>query len=135
ILERIKGINLDVVMDQSVYVRQSIRNRVNEATLGFLLAAAMVYIFLRSYRPTLIVLVALPLACLGAFIGLYFTNETLNAMTLGGIAVVIGMLIDESIVVLENTARHLHEGASQFEAALSGAAEVIGRLRSSRSLC
>ncbi len=125
ILDRIKGINLDVVMDQSVYVRQAIRNLVSEATLGFLLAAAMVFIFLRSYRPTLIVLLALPLACLGAFIGLYFTNETLNAMTLGGIAVVIGMLIDESIVVLENTARHLHAGASQFEAALNGASEVM----------
>src|SRR5438067_1864565 len=75
--------------------------------------------------PTVPELNALPLACLGAFIGLYFTNETLNAMTLGGIAVVIGMLIDESIVVLENTARHLHEGASQFEAALSGASEVM----------
>src|SRR6266567_1424138 len=125
ILDRIKGINLDVVMDQSVYVRQAIHNLVTEATLGFLLAAAMVFIFLRSYRPTLIVLLALPLACLGAFIGLYFTNETLNAMTLGGIAVVIGMLIDESIVVLENTARHLHQGASQLEAALSGASEVM----------
>src|SRR5438552_14796608 len=125
ILERIEGINLDVVMDQSVYVRQAIRNLLNEATLGFLLAAAMVFIFLRSYRPTLTVLVALPLACLGAFLGLYFTNETLNDMTLGGIAVVIGMLIDESIVVLENTARHLHEGASPFEAALSGASEVM----------
>src|SRR2546427_12888939 len=90
ILERIKGINLDVVMDQSVYVRQAIRNLVQEAALGFLLAAAMVYIFLRSYRPTLIVLLALPLACLGAFIGLYFTNETLNAMTLGGLAQIGG---------------------------------------------
>src|SRR6184192_937506 len=125
ILERIKGINLDVVMDQSIYVRQAIRNLVQEATLGFLLAAAMVFIFLRSYRPTLIVLVALPLACLGAFIGLYFTNETLNAMTLGGIAVVIGLLIDESIVVLENTARHLELGASPREAALIGASEVM----------
>src|SRR3989454_12797017 len=55
ILERIKGINLDVVMDQSVYVRQAIRNLVNEATIGFLLAGGMVFIFLRSYRPTLIV--------------------------------------------------------------------------------
>lgn len=125
ILERIKGINLDVVMDQSVYVREAIRNLVQEATLGFLLAAAMVFIFLRNYRPTLIVLLALPLACLGAFIGLYFTNETLNAMTLGGIAVVIGMLIDESIVVLENTARHLHAGESRFDAALNGASEVM----------
>ena len=125
ILERIKGINLDVVMDQSVYVRQAIRNLVQEATLGFLLAAAMVFIFLGSARPTGIVLVALPLAVLGSLIGLYFTRQTLNAMTLGGIAVVIGLLIDESIVVLENTARHLELGASPREAALIGASEVM----------
>src|SRR5713101_4834168 len=125
ILERIKGINLDVVMDQSVYVRQAIRNLVQEAGLGFLLAAAMVFIFLGSARPTAIVLIALPLAVLGALIGLYFTHETLNAMTLGGIAVVIGLLIDESIVVLENTARHLDLGASPREAALVGASEVM----------
>jgi len=125
ILERIKGINLDVVMDQSVYVRQAIRNLVQEAALGFLLAAAMVFIFLGSARPTGIVLVALPLAVLGSLIGLYFTRQTLNAMTLGGIAVVIGLLIDESIVVLENTARHLELGASPREAALIGASEVM----------
>ena len=125
ILERIKGINLDVVMDQSVYVRQAIRNLVQEAALGFLLAAAMVFIFLGSVRPTGIVLVALPLAVLGSLIGLYFTRQTLNAMTLGGIAVVIGLLIDESIVVLENTARHLELGASPREAALIGASEVM----------
>jgi multidrug efflux pump subunit AcrB len=125
ILERIKGINLDVVMDQSVYVRQAIRNLVEEATLGFLLAAAMVFIFLGSARPTAIVLVALPLAVLGSLIGLYFTRQTLNAMTLGGIAVVIGLLIDESIVVLENTARHLELGAAPHEAALIGASEVM----------
>jgi multidrug efflux pump subunit AcrB len=125
ILERIKGINLDVVMDQSVYVRQAIRNLVQEAALGFLLAAAMVFIFLGSARPTGIVLIALPLAVLGSLIGLYFTRQTLNAMTLGGIAVVIGLLIDESIVVLENTARHLELGAPPREAALIGASEVM----------
>jgi multidrug efflux pump subunit AcrB len=125
ILESIKGINLDVVMDQSVYVRQAIRNLVQEAGLGFLLAAAMVFFFLGSARPTAIVLIALPLAVLGALIGLYFTHETLNAMTLGGIAVVIGLLIDESIVVLENTARHLDLGAGPREAALVGASEVM----------
>src|SRR6266567_3709446 len=124
ILERIPGINLEVVMDQSVYVRQAIRNLVNEAIIGFLLAATMVFIFLRSYRPTLIVVIALPLACLGAFIGLYFTQQTLNAMTLGGLALVIGLLIDESIVVLENTSRHLAMGKSAFEAARDGASEV-----------
>jgi len=124
ILQRIPGINLEVVMDQSVYVRQAIRNLVTEATIGFLLAATMVFIFLRSYRPTLIVIMALPLACLGAFIGLYFAHQTLNAMTLGGLALVIGLLIDESIVVLENTSRHLAMGKSAFEAARDGASEV-----------
>src|SRR5438477_3364980 len=93
--------------------------------LGFLLAAAMVFIFLGSARPTGVVLIALPLAVLGALIGLYFTHQTLNAMTLGGIAVVIGLLIDESIVVLENTARHLDSGMSPREAALIGASEVM----------
>src|SRR5712692_8766255 len=111
-------------MDQSVYVRQAIGNLVNEATIGFLLAAGIVFLFLRSYRPTLIVVLALPLACLGAFIGLYFTHQTLNAMTLGGLALVIGLLIDESIVVLENTTRHLVLGKSAFEAARDGASEV-----------
>ncbi len=124
ILERIPGISLEVVMDQSVYVRQAIRNLANEATIGFLLAATMVFIFLRSYRPTSIVILALPLACLGAFIGLYFSHQTLNAMTLGGLALVIGLLIDESIVVLENTSRHLAMGKSAFEAARDGASEV-----------
>src|SRR3989454_134012 len=124
ILERIKGITRDIVMDQSVYVRQAIRNLVNEVALGFFLAAVMVFIFLRSYRPTLIVLLALPLACLGACIGIYFTHQTLNAMTLGGLALVIGLLIDESIVVLENTQRHLALGKSVLQAALDGASEV-----------
>jgi multidrug efflux pump subunit AcrB len=124
ILERIPGINLDVVMDQSVYVRESIRNLATEAVIGFLLAAFMVLIFLGSYRPTFVVIIALPLACLGAFIGLYFTHQTLNVMTLGGLALVIGLLIDESIVVLENTQRHLAMGNSPFEAARDGASEV-----------
>jgi CzcA family heavy metal efflux pump len=124
ILERIPGIKLDVVMDQSVYVRQAIRNLISEAVIGFLLAATMVFMFLRSYRPTLIVIIALPLACMGALIGLYFTHQTLNAMTLGGLALVIGLLIDESIVVLENTSRHLAMGKSAFDAARDGASEV-----------
>lgn len=124
IKERVKGVNLDVVMDQSVFVRKAIESLQHEALLGFGLAALMVLIFLRSVRPTLIVLVALPLACLGAAIGLYFTGETINAMTLGGIALVIGLLIDETIVVLENTERHLAMGKSPVQAAFDGAREV-----------
>ncbi|MEW6307189.1 MAG: efflux RND transporter permease subunit, partial [Verrucomicrobiota bacterium] len=124
ILERVKGISLDVVMDQSVYVREAIRNLAYEAVLGAALAAALVLIFLGSYRPMLIVLISLPLACLGAFIGLYFTKETINAMTLGGLALAIGLLIDQSIVVIENTERHLAMGKSPLDAARDGAMEV-----------
>src|SRR5213593_379813 len=124
ILERIKGINLDVVMDQSVFVREAIRNLAMEAALGAGLAALLVLIFLGSYRPMLIVVVAMPLACLGAFVGLYFTKETVNAMTLGGMALVIGLLIDQSIVVIENVERHLAMGKTPREAALEGTMEV-----------
>ncbi|MCI0537524.1 MAG: efflux RND transporter permease subunit [Verrucomicrobiales bacterium] len=124
ILERVKGVNLDVVMDQSVYEREAIRNLTYEAVLGAGLAAALVLIFLGSYRPMLIVLISLPLACLGAFIGLYFTRETINAMTLGGLALAIGLLIDQSIVVIENTERHLAMGKSPLDAARDGATEV-----------
>ncbi|MBI2924360.1 MAG: efflux RND transporter permease subunit [Verrucomicrobia bacterium] len=124
ILERIKGINLDVVMDQSVFVRDSIRNLAQEAALGAGLAALLVLVFLGSYRPMLIVVIAMPLACLGAFIGLYFTRETINAMTLGGLALVVGLLIDQSIVVIENVERHLAMGKTPREAALEGTMEV-----------
>ena len=125
IIERTPGVNLDIVADQTAFVREAIRNLRNEAVLGFSLAAVMVLIFLRSWRPTAIVLLALPLACLGAFIGLYFSGQTINAMTLGGLALVIGLLIDESIVVLENTERHLAMGKSPWRAALDGAGEVM----------
>ncbi len=124
ILERIKGINLDVVMDQSFYVRESIRNLIYEAILGAGLAAALVLVFLGSVRPMFIVLLSLPLACLGAFVGLYFTGESLNAMTLGGLALAVGLLIDQSIVVIENTERHLSLGKSPLDAARDGATEM-----------
>jgi multidrug efflux pump subunit AcrB len=124
ILERIKEVDLDVVMDQSVYVRQAIRNVMTEGLLGSVLACAMILIFLRSLRPTLIVVMALPLSCLGAFVGLYFTRETVNVMTLGGLALVLGLLIDQSIVVLENASRHLSLGKTPLEAAAVGTAEV-----------
>src|SRR5205809_8108643 len=84
----------------------------------------LVIIFHESYRPMFIVLISLPLACLGAFIGLYFTGESLNAMTLGGLALAIGLLIDQSIVVIENTERHVEMGKSALDAARDGAIEV-----------
>ncbi len=125
ILERLpKGINLDVVMDQSIYVRQAISNLIHEGILGAILAAVMILIFLGSVRSTFIILTSLPLAALSAFIGLYFTGGSINAMTLGGLAVAVGLLVDQSIVVIENISRYLEMGKTSRRAALEGAIEV-----------
>jgi multidrug efflux pump subunit AcrB len=118
------NMDLGVVYDQSVFVRESIRELVKEGALGALLAAVMVLLFLRSFRSTFFVLITLPLSVLVCLIGLYFTHHTINAMTLGGLAIAVGLLIDQSIVVLENVERHLRMGKTPFQAAMDGALEV-----------
>jgi CzcA family heavy metal efflux pump len=125
ILERLpEGINLDVVMDQSVYVREAIRSLIHEGIIGAVFAAFMILIFLGSVRSTLTVIITLPLAILLAFIALYFIGMSINAMTLGGLAVAVGLLIDQSIVVIENITRNLEMGKTPQQAALEGAIEV-----------
>src|SRR5713226_3887080 len=125
ILERLpKGINLGVVMDQSVYVRRAIRSLVEEGLLGAGLAALMILLFLGDLRSTLMTAFAIPLSILAAFVGLYFTGHSINAMTLGGLALAVGRLVDDAIVVLENTDRHVAAGAPPARAALEAAGEV-----------
>lgn len=125
ILERLpEGIDLDVVMDQSVYVRQAIRSLVEEGILGAVLAAVMILLFIGNLRSTLMITLAIPLSILAAAIGLYFSGGSLNAMVLGGLALAVGRLVDDAIVVLENTDRHLAMGKPPAQAALDGAAEV-----------
>src|SRR3990172_1497592 len=117
-------VNLDVVMDQSVYVRESIRHLQWEGILGAALAGLMVLLFLGSVRSTFIILTSLPLAILAAVIGLFVSGQSLNGMTLGGLALAVGLLIDQSIVVIENVERHLRLGKEPMRAALEGAGEV-----------
>ncbi len=125
ILSRIpKGINLDVIFDQSHYVRESIASLETEGLLGALLASFMILMFIGSFRSMAIIFLSIPLSVLAAFIGLYFTNDTINAMTLGGLALAIGRLVDDSIVVLENTHRHLRMGKGALQAAREAAEEV-----------
>ncbi len=125
ILERLpKGINLAVVMDQSVYVRHAVRSLVDEGLLGAGLAALMILLFIGDLRATLMTALAIPLSILAAAIGLYFTGNSVNAMTLGGLALAVGRLVDDAIVVLENTARHRADGEQGAEAALEAAGEV-----------
>ncbi|MDA2939155.1 efflux RND transporter permease subunit, partial [Acidobacteria bacterium AH-259-A15] len=122
---RAGDLTIDVVLDQSVYVRNSLGALQLEGLLGAAFAALVVLLFLRRLRSTMVVLVSLPLAILAAFVGLFFSGATLNAMTIGGLALVIGILIDQSIVVVEAIVRHVEEGEVPFDAALNGATEVV----------
>lgn len=119
-----EGVKVDVVMDQSVYVRSSIEGLVHEGALGAGLAAIMILIFLGDFRLTMIAVMSIPLAVMGAISSLLASGNTINAMTLGGLALAIGPLVDNAIVVLENTHRHLGMGKLPFQAAEDGAGEV-----------
>jgi multidrug efflux pump subunit AcrB len=118
------GLNLDVVADQSVFVRNAISSLTWEGILGAVLASLMVLIFIGSVRSTVIIALTIPLSALVAIIGLYFTGNTLNAMTLGGLALVMGRLVDDPIVDIENTFRHLDMGKTPRQAALDSAMEI-----------
>lgn len=131
ILQRIRQFNpeaedlrLDVVMDQSKFVRASIDTLRTSGIIGAALVTLVVLLFLGSIRSTLIVLTAIPVAILGSFIGLFYTGDTINAMTLGGLSLAIGILVDQAIVVMENIQRHLAMGKTRRQAALDGAGEV-----------
>ncbi|MBL8074208.1 MAG: efflux RND transporter permease subunit [Nitrospira sp.] len=119
-----EGVKLSISFDQSLYIRQSIRNLVEQALHGSLLAAAVIFIFLRNLTSTLIVSVAIPLSMLVTFIVLYFTGQTLNVFTLGGLALGIGRLVDDSIVELENIQRHLNTNPNRWDGILNAAREV-----------
>jgi multidrug efflux pump subunit AcrB len=118
------GTRLHFVMDQSLYVKEAIKSLIHEGVIGALLVSVMILFFLGNWRMTLIASMSIPLAILCSIIGLYATGNTINAMTLGGLALAIGPLVDDAIVVLENTHRHHTHGKSRFRAALDGAVEV-----------
>ena len=115
---------LSLQMDQSIGVQQSIRSLQIAALLGAGLAGVVVLLFLRNLRTTLIIMLSIPLAVLAAIFGMYFSGDTVNAMTLGGLALAIGILVDQSIVVLENVVRHGRLGKTPRQAALDGTSEV-----------
>jgi multidrug efflux pump subunit AcrB len=119
-----EGTKLDFVMDQSDYVRKSIHGLIEEGVVGAILVAVMILVFLGNARMTVIACLSLPLATLGALIGLRVTGNTVNVMTLAGLFLAIGPLVDDAIVVLENIHRHLGMGKSPVRAAYDGTLEV-----------
>ena len=118
------GIKLKLVMDQSIYVKQSIISLVQEGVMGAVLCSLTILLFLGQLRMTAIAVLTLPISVLSALIFLYYTGNTVNVMTLAGLTLAIGPMVDSAIICLENTHRHLGLGATPHEAAYFGASEV-----------
>ena len=119
-------IELQILSDRSRFVRASVNEVVNTAALGGILAVLILFIFLRSPYLTAIVALAIPLSVIATFAALYLAGVTLNIMSLGGLALGIGMLVDNAVVVLESVHRCAEEGDAPRQAALRGVREVGG---------
>ncbi|MCJ7579216.1 MAG: efflux RND transporter permease subunit [Candidatus Aminicenantes bacterium] len=111
-------------MDQSEIIQSSLRQTRNNFFVGGFLAVLLILLSLRSWRPTIIIVLAIPLSVLTTFIVLYAIKYTINIMTLGGLALGIGMLVDNAVVVIENVFRHLEEGSDETESAKKGSSEI-----------
>jgi HAE1 family hydrophobic/amphiphilic exporter-1 len=122
------NIRLNVLEDSSVYIKRSISSVQEHAMLGAGLVTLIIFLFLRSFRSTLIVCTSIPISVVGTFALLYFAGYTLNIMTFGGLALGIGMVVDAAIVVLENAYRHMEHGKDARTAAVEGSEEVWGAI-------
>jgi multidrug efflux pump subunit AcrB len=120
-----EGLQLVAVGDQSVFVQAAISSVVQEGATAAALTGLMILLFLGSWRSTLIITVSIPLAILSAIAVLSAIGETINVMTLGGLALAVGILVDDATVTIENIDRHLEEGAEILDAILDGASEII----------
>ncbi|NLW56418.1 MAG: efflux RND transporter permease subunit [Firmicutes bacterium] len=128
-LEKLKGelpstVKLDVVMNQADFIQHAIRELRNSALLGGFLAVAILYVFLRNISSTLIIGLSIPISIITTFVLMYFAKLELNMMTLGGLALGVGMMVDNAIVVLENIFRFRDEGNELEKAAVEGSTEV-----------
>ena len=122
------NIRLNVLDDSSVYISRSIHSVQEHAMLGAALVTLIIFLFLRSFRSTLIVCTSIPISVVGTFALLYFAGYTLNIMTFGGLALGIGMVVDAAIVVLENAYRHMEHGKDRVTASVEGSEEVWGAI-------
>lgn len=125
---KLDQVEIHYITDQAQFIQRSVNDLSANGIAGGIIAAAVLYIFLRRLSSTLIVSLAIPLSVLVTFILMYLRGLTLNIMTLGGLALGVGMLVDNSIVVLEAIHRHRELGQSPKEAAVNGAAEVTSAI-------
>jgi multidrug efflux pump subunit AcrB len=119
------SLNLTAVGDQSVYVTDAVSSVVKEGVIAAALTGMMILLFLGSWRSTLIITLSIPLAILAALTGLSLLGETINVMTLGGLALAVGILVDDATVTIENINWHLEQGKEIEPAILDGAQQIV----------
>src|SRR5881296_3373450 len=118
------GLKIDLLADQSLFVNAALDGVVHEGLIAAALTAAFILLFLGSWRSTLIVAISIPLSVLASLSFLIAMGHTLNVMTLGGLALAIGILVDEATITIENIHRHLELGSRLREAILEGSREI-----------
>ena len=119
-----EGMRLRIAFDQSLFIDRSIKAVYATMIEALVLVVLVIFVFLRSWRATLIPIVTIPVSLVGAFIFLYVLGFTVNVLTLLGLVLAIGLVVDDAIVMLENIHRHIEEGMSPYEAALEGSKEI-----------
>jgi CzcA family heavy metal efflux pump len=117
-------LKIDVLADQSLFVKAAINGVVREGAIAAGLTSLMILFFLGSWRSTIIIATSIPLAVLCALMGLWATGQTLNIMTLGGLALAVGILVDDATVTIENINWHLEHGKSVYDAIMDGARQI-----------
>jgi len=125
------GHEIEVIRDQARFIEAAVAEVEQTGLIGIFLAVGVLYVFLRRIGVTAVISIAIPISIVATFNLMYFNELSLNIMTLGGLALGAGMLVDNAIVVVENVFRHLEEGASLAEAAVQGTGEVGGAITSS----
>ncbi len=130
-ISELEDVDFTILLDQGEYIDQATGSVITNLIYGAILAVVILFIFLRNFRATFIVGIAIPISLLFAIILIYISGITLNIVSLGGLALGIGMLVDNSIVVMENIFRLKKEGLSNKEAAIKGTAQVGGAITAS----
>ena len=129
--EQYPGLHFVALMDQGDYIYMIVNNILRSLLLGALFAILILFLFLRDLRPTFITLCAIPISVIFAIVLMYFSGVTINMISLSGLAVAVGMLVDNSVVVIENIHRLRSKGASAIQAAVAGAGQVAGAVTAS----
>ncbi|OTP71653.1 Cation/multidrug efflux pump [Caballeronia sordidicola] len=131
-----EDLTITALFDQSVFVKAAVQGVIKEAVIAAALTAAMILLFLGNWRSTCIIAISIPLSILSSLLALHALGQTINIMTLGGLALAVGILVDDATVTIENIERHLHMGTDLHEAILEGAGEIaIPALVSTLCIC